>query len=87
VAQLEARSKEDPVEVVLTPPKAISGIKSAKGTIGKEQTQTTLTVETSSEAPAGRHILQLQASLRLNGQELKVEQTLEIQLASRAPEP
>ena len=80
-------SYDDAVEVILTPPKGISGIKGAKGTIGKEQTQTTLTVETSSEAPAGRHPLQLQASLRLNGQELKVEQTLEIQLASRAPEP
>jgi len=72
----------DAVTISLSPPKGVEGMKAAKGTIGKDQSQTLLTLETMANATAGEHPFTLQAALKLNGQELKVEQTLQIKLVA-----
>lgn len=65
----------DAVELSLSFPKD-AGLTSAKATLGKDQNQTKLLVEANPNAKPGEHKFNLLASLKLNGQDLKVEQPI-----------
>ncbi|MBM3876165.1 MAG: hypothetical protein FJ386_05525 [Verrucomicrobia bacterium] len=70
----------DPVDVVLTVPGAVKGVQAAKVTIAKDQTQATLSLTAGADATAGDHKLTVQAQLKLNNQNLTVDQPLALKL-------
>ena len=53
----------------------------SKATIPKNQTETTLVIEAAPDATLGEHKLTLNASLKLNNQELKVDQNVLVTLS------
>ncbi len=73
---------KDPVDVNLVVPAAVKGVSAAKLTIPKDGTDAKLSVETKADATPGEHKLTLQAVLKLNGQDIKVDQQLVLKVAA-----
>ena len=61
--------------------KDINGLKAEKITIPKDQTAGKLVAEAAADAKPGEQKLTLQASLKFNGQDLKLEQSVTLRLA------
>ncbi len=74
----------DPVEVNLVVPAGVSGLTAAKLVIPKDQTQAKLVIETAANATPGDHKLTLQAALKLNAQEIKVDQSVTLKVSAKA---
>jgi hypothetical protein len=74
----------DPVELNLVLPAEIKGLSAPKVAIPKNQTESTLVIDAAPDATLGEHKLTLNASLKLNNQELKVDQTVLVAVAPRA---
>jgi hypothetical protein len=74
----------DPVELNLVVPAEIKGLAAPKTTIARNQSETTLVIDAAPDATLGEHKLTLNASLKLNNQELKVNQTVLVTITSRA---
>jgi hypothetical protein len=72
----------DPVDVALIAP-SVKGL-SGKVTIAKDQSQAKLVVTADGGTPAGRHAVKLQATLKLNGQNVVVEQPLYVTVSAKA---
>ncbi len=77
----------DPVELILSPPKEINGLSSAKVTIPKDETEAKLVIDAAADASLGDHKLTLQDALRLNNQEIKVDQPVSLRVAARSKPP
>jgi len=79
----------DPVELSLSLPKDITGLSSAKVTVPKDQTDAKLVVDAATNATPGEHKLTLQAALKLNNQDIRVDQAIALRIAakSRSPTP
>ena len=75
-------SYADPVDLTLVLPAGVKGITAAKVTIAKDQKDAKLVIEASADATPGEHKLTVQATLKLNGQDLKVEQPVALKLAA-----
>ena len=73
---------KDPVDVNLVVPASVKGVSAAKLTIPKDGTDAKLSVETKADATPGDHKLTLQAVLKLNGQDIKVDQPLMLKVAA-----
>ncbi len=73
---------KDPVDVNLVVPASAKGISAAKLTIPLNGTDAKLALETKPDATPGEHKLTLQAELKLNGQTIKVDQTLVLKVAA-----
>jgi hypothetical protein len=73
---------KDPVDVSLVVPPSAKGISAAKLTIPASGTDAKLALETNPDATPGEHKLTLQAALKLNGQDIKVDQPLTLKLAA-----
>lgn len=73
---------KDPVDVSLTVPASAKGVTAAKLTIPASGTDGKLTLETKADATPGEHKLTLQAAMKLNGQELKIDQPLVLKVAA-----
>ncbi len=71
----------DPVELTLELPKGVSGLTVPKLTIPKDQSAGTLVVEAAGDATPGEHKVTLQAALKLNNQDLKVDQGITLKVA------
>ncbi len=79
---------KDPVELTLVLPKDVKGITAAKVTIPKDGTEGKLVVEAAANATPGEHKLAVLASMKLNNQDLKVEQPVALKVAAvAAPKP
>jgi hypothetical protein len=76
----------DPVNLSLILPKELGGLKAAAATIEKEKTEANLVLEAAGDVKPGQHRCTLQASLKLNNQDLKVEQPLALQIGSANPQ-
>ncbi len=74
----------DPVEVNLVLPAGVSGLNAAKLVIPKDQTQGKLVIEAAANATPGDHKLTLQAALKLNTQDLKVDQPVTLKVSAKA---
>ena len=72
----------DPVELTLELPKAVSGLSAAKITIPKDQSEGRLVIEAAGDATPGDHKLNLQAALKFNNQDLKVDQAITLKVAA-----
>ncbi|MBI2947359.1 MAG: hypothetical protein HYY23_06915, partial [Verrucomicrobia bacterium] len=72
----------DPVNLSLVVPKELAGVKAATVTIEKDKTEAKLVLETTIDAKPGQHRCTLQASLKLNQQDLKVEQPISVKIAA-----
>ncbi len=72
----------DPVDVALTLPGGVKGVSAAKVTIAKDQTQAKLVLDASADATPGEHKLTVQAQLKLNNQNLTVDQPLALKVAA-----
>jgi len=70
------------VELTLPVPKEVSAVGTAKATIPKDQSQAKLVFDAAPNAKAGDHKLTLQAVLKLNNQELKVDQPIVLKVAA-----
>src|SRR5207244_3521168 len=68
------------VDLTLSVPDDVKGLASQKITISKDQAEGKVILEAAPDANAGEHKLTLQASLKLNGQELKVEQSITVKV-------
>lgn len=75
---------KDPVDVNLVVPASAKGISAAKLTIPRDGTEAKLSLETKADATPGEHKLTLQAALKLNGQDIKVDQPLVLKVAAVA---
>lgn len=73
----------DPVEIELTG-KAPQGVKIAKVTIPKDQSEGKVVIETTDKSPAGDHDVTLRGTARLNGQSLTADQTLALKIEAAA---
>ncbi|MEN9574270.1 MAG: hypothetical protein RL514_2125 [Verrucomicrobiota bacterium] len=73
---------KDPVDVSLVVPASAKGISAAKLTIPLNGTDAKLSLETKPDATPGEHKLTLQAEMKLNGQTIKVDQTLVLKVAA-----
>ena len=74
----------DPVEVNLVLPAGVSGLNAAKLVIPKDQTQGKLVIEAAANATPGDHKLTFQAALKLNAQEIKVDQPVALKVSAKA---
>jgi hypothetical protein len=70
------------VDVNLVVPASAKGISAAKLTIPRDGTDAKLALETKADATPGEHKLTLQAVLKLNGQDIKVDQPLVLKVAA-----
>jgi len=77
----------DPVDLTLSVPKEITGLSSAKVTIPKDQTEAKLVVDAAANAIPGDHKLTLQAALKLNNQDIKVDQPISLRVAAKPKPP
>ena len=75
---------KDPVDISLVVPATAKGVTAAKLTIPRDGTETKLVLETKPDATPGEHKLTLQAALKLNGQDIKVDQPLTLKVAEVA---
>lgn len=73
---------KDPVDVSLVVPASAKGVSAAKLTIPRDGTEAKLSLETKADATPGEHKLTLQAALKLNGQDIKVDQPLTLKVAA-----
>ncbi len=73
---------KDPVDLSLVVPATVKGVTAAKLTIPRDGTDAKLALETKPDATPGEHKLTLQAALKLNGQEIKVDQPLTLKVAA-----
>ncbi|MSR42815.1 MAG: hypothetical protein EXS19_02115 [Pedosphaera sp.] len=73
----------DPIEVNLAP-QTIKGVTAAKITVAKDQAQAKFVIEAAATAAAGEHPLRLQATVKINGQTLIVEQPFTLKIAAKA---
>jgi hypothetical protein len=74
---------DDSVELTLVAPKDVVGLKAAKVTISKDQTETKLVLEAAPDATAGEHKLTLQANLKFNNQDLQWDQPIQLMVAAK----
>jgi hypothetical protein len=65
------------------PPKEVVGLNAVKVTIPKDQTETKLVLEASSDATPGEHKLTLQARLKFNNQDLQWDQPIHLKVAAK----
>ncbi|MBM3838713.1 MAG: hypothetical protein FJ398_12265 [Verrucomicrobia bacterium] len=72
----------DPVNLSFALPKELTGLKATAATIEKDKTEGKLVIETAADAKPGQHRCTLQASLKLNNQDLKVEQPFSLKIAA-----
>ena len=72
------------VEVTLVLPAGVAGLSAAKITIPKDQTQGKVIIEAVASATPGDHALTLQAALKLNGQDIKVDQPVKLKVSAKA---
>ncbi len=75
----------DAVDLTLAVPGEVRGLSAQKLTLAKDQSEAKLIVETTPDAPPGEHKLTLQAALKLNGQDLKVEQPITVKVVAVEP--
>lgn len=73
---------KDPVDLSLVVPGSVKGVTAAKLTIPRDGTDAKLALETKPDATPGEHKLTLQAALKLNGQDIKVDQPLILKVAA-----
>lgn len=73
---------KDPVDLSLVVPGGVKGVSAAKLTIPRDGTDAKLALETKPDATPGEHKLTLQAALKLNGQDIKVDQPLTLKVAA-----
>jgi hypothetical protein len=73
---------KDPVDLSLVVPGGVKGVSAAKLTIPRDGTEAKLALETKPDATPGEHKLTLQAALKLNGQDIKVDQPLTLKVAA-----
>lgn len=71
----------DGVELAIVAP-AVKGL-SGKGTLAKGQAKANLSIQTEAATPAGEHAVKLEATMKLGGQTITVEQPLTIKVASK----
>lgn len=77
---------DDAVELVLTGPDTLKGMKPAKISIPKEKQEIRLELETPANATPGDYEFKLQAELKFNNQPLKVDRKVPIRIAaSKSP--
>ena len=74
----------DPVEVNLVLPGGVAGLSAAKVVIPKDQTQAKLVIDAAATATPGDHTLTLQAVLKLNNQDIKVDQLVKLKVSAKA---
>lgn len=72
----------DPVELTLVAPKDANGLSGAKVTIPKDQSQAKFVVEAKADVKPGDYMLTLQAGLKLNSQDLKVDQLIALKVSA-----
>lgn len=72
----------DAVELSLVLPNEVKGVNAAKVTIPKDQTQAKVVVEAAANATTGNHKLNLRASLKFNGQDLKADQPVVLKIGA-----
>lgn len=72
----------DPVSLNLTIPKELTGLKIVNATVEKDKNEAKLVLEAAGDAAPGNHRCTLQASLKLNQQDLKVEQPITLKVAA-----
>ena len=72
----------DSVDLTITLPSGVKGISAAKVTIAKDQKEAKLILEAAADATPGEHKVTVQAALKLNGTDLKVEQPVALKLAA-----
>jgi len=77
---------EDAVELTLTAPEQLKGIKPAKASIAKKENETRLALQTVAKAPPGDYQFKLQAELKLNNQTLKIDRKIPIRIAAAEAE-
>jgi hypothetical protein len=70
---------------VETTGQGVQGVKIAKVTISKDQSEAKLVIEAAANAPAGDHTLTLRGTARLNGQNLTADQSLPLTIEPAAP--
>ena len=75
---------KDTIELTLVLPKEIKGLTAAKVTIPKDASEGKLVVEAAANATPGDHKLTVLASVKLNSQDLKVEQPVALKVAAVA---
>ena len=68
----------DAVELSLTIPKEAGSLTAAKATLAQEETKTKIILEAGQKVSPGRYDLRLQATVKLNQQDLKIEQPLTV---------
>lgn len=73
---------KDPVDLSLVVPASAKGVSAAKLTIPRDGTEAKLALETKADATPGEHKLTLQAALKLNGQDIKLDQPLTLKVAA-----
>jgi hypothetical protein len=71
----------DPIDLALVAPN-VKGL-SGKGTIAKDQTQGKISITADAASPAGKHAVKLQATLKLNGQTIVVEELLNVTITGK----
>jgi chemotaxis protein histidine kinase CheA len=74
---------DDSVELTLVAPKDVIGLNAVKVIIPKDQTETKLVLEASSDATPGEHKLTLQAKLKFNNQDLQWDQPIKLKVATK----
>lgn len=74
----------DAVELNLVLPGGVAGLNAAKIVIPKDQTQAKLVIEAAVNATPGDHTLTLQAALKLNNQDIKVDQPVKLKVSAKA---
>lgn len=75
---------KDPVELEFTLPKDSKGLKIAKVTVAKDQSEAKVTIEAAADATAGNHAVAIKGTAKFNGQNLTADQTLPVEVEAAA---
>jgi len=71
---------EDPIELTAGLPKNVKGVSIGKASLGKGQSDGKLEVKANEQATPGTHQVTISATVKYNGQNLKVEQNVPLQV-------
>jgi uncharacterized membrane protein len=78
---------DDVVELSLTSPESLKGMKAGKASISKEKREGKFELQTPTNAAPGDYEFKLQAEIKFNDQKLKVDRKIPIHIAAAAVEP
>jgi uncharacterized membrane protein len=76
----------DPVEIEVTAPKDAKGLKIAKATIAKDQSEAKVVIEAAADAKPGDYTVNVKGTAKFNGQNLPAEQTFVLKVVAAEAE-